>query len=330
MYVSFFGQASDGIRVGQWDLSIQRMKEIPFYLPPRSEQDQMLYNYALIKFHLTSVRQRRDYDVNAALQFADLLSNSTHTSKADDHKMWAQEIISLLLELEPENEQVKYYAGSVLTNVGNFRGRELVKSSYTERTLQEKAFATFCKQYLTIPADKSKTFFLQQKNIYDRLSSNFLSYSAPTSMGKSFIMHMFIKEQIMNGVKMNFARIVPTKALINEMRNDTINVMKRESIILYCTRNGINSIGVRTSDGFVVKKGSIISQKITKSCPDYVLKKRTQHKNIIDANNMLTEDILFNTPSGASSFACGASTNGNIEWKTSEGITLKSLNEQGK
>lgn len=91
---------------------------------------------------------------------------------------------------------------------------------------QEKAFATFCKQYLTIPADKSKTFFLQQKNIYDRLSSNFLSYSAPTSMGKSFIMHMFIKEQIMNGVKMNFARIVPTKALINEMRNDTINDLK--------------------------------------------------------------------------------------------------------
>lgn len=177
--------------------------------------DNMLYNYALIKFHLTSVRQRRDYDVNAALQFADLLSNSTHTSKADDHKMWAQEIISLLLELEPENEQVKYYAGSVLTNVGNFRGRELVKSSYTERTLQEKTFATFCKQYLTIPADKSKTFFLQQKNIYDRLSSNFLSYSAPTSMGKSFIMHMFIKEQIMNGVKMNFARIVPTLSLIH-------------------------------------------------------------------------------------------------------------------
>ena len=39
-------------------------------------------------------------------------------------------------------------------------------------------------------------------------------------------MHMFIKEQIMNGVKMNFARIVPTKALINEMRNDTINDLK--------------------------------------------------------------------------------------------------------
>ena len=42
VYVSFFGQASDGIRVGQWDLSIQRMKEIPFYLPTLSEQDQIV------------------------------------------------------------------------------------------------------------------------------------------------------------------------------------------------------------------------------------------------------------------------------------------------
>lgn len=41
-YVNFFGQASDGIRVGQWDLSMQRMKEIPFLLPPRTEQDQIV------------------------------------------------------------------------------------------------------------------------------------------------------------------------------------------------------------------------------------------------------------------------------------------------
>lgn len=130
--------------------------------------DNMLYNYALIKFHLTNIRQRRDYNVDAALRFADLLSKSTHSTKSDDHKMWAQEIISLLLELEPENKEVRYYAGSILASVGNYRGRELVDSPYKEHTLQERAFATFCQQYLTIPADKSKTFFLQQKNIYDR------------------------------------------------------------------------------------------------------------------------------------------------------------------
>lgn len=42
VYVSYFGQASDGIRVGQWDLSISRMKDIPFCLPPRDEQDQIV------------------------------------------------------------------------------------------------------------------------------------------------------------------------------------------------------------------------------------------------------------------------------------------------
>ncbi len=37
-YVPFFGMASDGIRTGQWDLSFERMKDIPFYKPPIDEQ----------------------------------------------------------------------------------------------------------------------------------------------------------------------------------------------------------------------------------------------------------------------------------------------------
>lgn len=41
-YVNYFGQASDGIRVGQWDLSMARMKDIPFLVPPHEEQDQIV------------------------------------------------------------------------------------------------------------------------------------------------------------------------------------------------------------------------------------------------------------------------------------------------
>jgi len=37
-YVAFFAQASDGIRVDQWDLSIDRMKRIPVLAPPADEQ----------------------------------------------------------------------------------------------------------------------------------------------------------------------------------------------------------------------------------------------------------------------------------------------------
>ncbi|MCT7631096.1 restriction endonuclease subunit S [Aliarcobacter butzleri] len=38
VYVPFFIKASDGVRIGQWDLSKSRMKEIPFYIPPKEEQ----------------------------------------------------------------------------------------------------------------------------------------------------------------------------------------------------------------------------------------------------------------------------------------------------
>ena len=42
VYVNFFAQASDGIRVGQWDLQMDKMKEIPFIVPPADEQIQIV------------------------------------------------------------------------------------------------------------------------------------------------------------------------------------------------------------------------------------------------------------------------------------------------
>ena len=57
-----------------------------------------------------------------------------------------------------------------------------------------------------------------QKRAYDHFSNMHYSYSAPTSMGKSYIMRMFIKQQILSGEKKNYAIVVPTKALINEIR----------------------------------------------------------------------------------------------------------------
>lgn len=54
-YVSFFAQASDGVRIGQWDLSQARMKEIPFFVPPLPEQA------AIVRFLVHGDRQIRRY-----------------------------------------------------------------------------------------------------------------------------------------------------------------------------------------------------------------------------------------------------------------------------
>ena len=69
-------------------------------------------------------------------------------------------------------------------------------------------------------------FLRAQKRVYDHLTDQFFSYSGFTSMGKSFIMRMFLKDQVESGVQKNFALVVPTKALINEVTSKVINDLK--------------------------------------------------------------------------------------------------------
>lgn len=184
--------------------------------------EKILYNYGIKLFQLESKKQLKEYDLKDALRFADLLSKSTHPSKSDVHKMWAQEIVILLNELNKENPLVKLYAGSVFSSTGNHKGLQLINSEYQNINTFEKIFAQFRSDYLTIPAAPEMKFFSAQKEAYDHLSDPCFSYSGPTSMGKSLIMRMFIKDEILKGVKKNYALIVPTKALINEVRSKVI------------------------------------------------------------------------------------------------------------
>lgn len=152
------------------------------------------------------------------LRFADLLSKSNDSYNSDKHKIWAQEIVILMEELYGDDPTVRIYAGNVFSSVGNHKGVEHINPSHLEVSVLEQIFAEYRSDYLTIPAEPGEKFFGEQKIAYDHLANAFFTYSAPTSMGKSFIMRMFIKDEIMHGATKNYALIVPTKALINEVR----------------------------------------------------------------------------------------------------------------
>ena len=179
--------------------------------------EDILYNYALKVFGYTR-RLKRNLAINDALRFADILSKSNHSTKADKHKVWAQEIVTMLNYIYPENTDVSYVAGSVLTSVGNYQGRNIIKSDFNGANAMEKIYLELKKDYYTISSAPDKQFMVAQKSAYDHFVNSYYSYSAPTSMGKSFIMRMFIKEQILGNQRKNFAIVVPTKALINEIR----------------------------------------------------------------------------------------------------------------
>ena len=182
----------------------------------------ILYNYSLKLFDLKD-QTPVEFNLNHALRFADLLSKSTNSVKSDRHRVWAQEIVAILCRLYPENEMIEFYMGSVLTNVCNYRGLSFHSNVYKPVNTFEEIYDVYKKNLLKIPASSDKYFFKSQKVVYDAFKKEQFSYSGPTSMGKSFVMRMFIKEQISKGKKQNFAIIVPTKALINEVSSRIIS-----------------------------------------------------------------------------------------------------------
>lgn len=185
----------------------------------------LLYNYSIKLFHTD--RRLRNIPINDALRFADLLSKSSYPITADRDHLWGQEIAILLRLLYPEDNAVKYYLGSVLSSVGNYRGlmSKTIEGFQCEDFL-DSIYYEYDKEEHRIPGKDEEYFFNDQMLVYKGLKEKVFSYSGPTSMGKSFVVQTYIQQQIENGSKDNFAILVPTKALINEVRSNMIGVLQ--------------------------------------------------------------------------------------------------------
>lgn len=87
-----------------------------------------------------------------------------------------------------------------------------------------------------------------------------------------------------------------------------------------------NAIGELSSEGFLVLKGSKIAQETTPSFSKSLYDKRTELiESKIIVNFEFQEDYIFSSPSTASSIVLGRSSNGLINWKTRERISLKNV-----
>lgn len=184
----------------------------------------LLYNYSIKLFALRL--KKKEIDINSALRFADILSKSAFTENADAHKIWAQEIIILLNILYPEDERIKPFLGSVLSAVGNYRGLLAAANDYSSANILDRIYYAYDKERVAIPGLSDAYFFPAQKQVFDGLGKHCFSYSGPTSMGKSFVVQTYIKQQVEAGIQQNFAILVPTKALINEVRSNIIKDLK--------------------------------------------------------------------------------------------------------
>ena len=104
---------------------------------------------------------------------------------------------------------------------------------------------------------------------------------------------------------------------------------RNEAEIFHTTRNGITAYGIYSGDKFQVLEDSEINIAKPVSLPKYNRQREELlQKGDITVNGkkyILNVILEFNTPSGASDFVLGGSTNGWMEWKNKDGKTLDEI-----
>ena len=95
---------------------------------------------------------------------------------------------------------------------------------------------------------------------------------------------------------------------------------------------GIKSKGYEATTGFVVRTGSQAVKSETKSIHAYLSDMRrslVEQGVFVDNGHYyeMTQDYTFNSPSTAAGVVLGRAANGRTEWKTSDGRTLKSIQD---
>ncbi|AQM59935.1 DEAD/DEAH box helicase [Clostridium baratii] len=188
-----------------------------------------LYNELIIQY--TNKLQGYQYileekHIMHLFRFADILSKSNNELKKSFHKNIAQNIVCILEKIYPENEYNKLYMGSVLSNINNYVGLSGKCSSYWNADFVEGFVETIIKEKYRIPEECGKNMFFDasQSLAFNNITNqNYYSFSGPTSMGKTFLIKIFIKSLILKKLRNNYVIVVPSKALINEVKSEIIN-----------------------------------------------------------------------------------------------------------
>ena len=102
-----------------------------------------------------------------------------------------------------------------------------------------------------------------------------------------------------------------------------------DTVYLYCKGSGASAKGFVSAGGFTVLKDPVVSDHIVPSLEtrgkSYFNLRNALVKDGVIVNRVFTRDYEFNAPSAASAVVMGHTSNGNVDWKTADGVKLKDL-----
>ncbi|MCG7296631.1 DEAD/DEAH box helicase [Corynebacterium afermentans] len=164
------------------------------------------------------------------IRMADILSLSENL----EHRNLAVRIVALLLERPSDSQDyaedevfVEWAARAVFAAVGNFPSlNKLESSSLGERSPLpiERSWTRASKEIKQQAGGPREVYFTdaQYRLLLELRNSETFSFSGPTSMGKSFVLKNFLRDEIRAGNLNDSAAVflVPTNALIDQTLRD--------------------------------------------------------------------------------------------------------------
>ena len=177
-------------------------------------------------------------DIYKLLSYGSILSLSEN--EVDIKK--AYDIVSRLLESDTQyDSNIIAACDLILSRIGNFPGRGLLRDKYNNGkspTLNlSLSLERIGRETENTYNDITLTNF-QCKLLNSLRKNNYLSVSAPTSAGKSFVLSLAVIDKILTYEKECIVYVVPTRALISEVSN---------KFRYECKQAGLNKVIIRTA-----------------------------------------------------------------------------------
>jgi len=106
-YVNYFAKSSDGIRIGQWDLSLSKMKEIPFLVPSPEEQQKIVEYIPVIFSKIDNSISRLNNEIDLMTEYRAKLISDVVTGKIDVRNIGFDELEEEIIEdLELDEDSI--------------------------------------------------------------------------------------------------------------------------------------------------------------------------------------------------------------------------------
>lgn len=179
-------------------------------------------------------------EIRFLIQTASILSfevPSSGIAQIVDERAWAYDVSTRLAEVfGPSDPGITKATEFILSRLGNFPGRELLRSQFSiqndDSTLRSpclklEALVRESENTVDYPTIGARLLTDFQIRLTDSLRrSKAVSVSAPTSAGKSFVLAHDILMSISKQPGMVLIYLVPTRALIQQVTNDLLSLFR--------------------------------------------------------------------------------------------------------